>query len=122
MAEKMSESGPRGASEPPSDFGFRISDLSVDDLRHACAAPLPHPDETALRDFTEQTLAYLLQHHETLPEQAIGRGAARAETERLLREPPPEQGQEFADVLSQFADAVAPLACRVNHPRFLAFI
>src|SRR5262249_59663464 len=49
-------------------------------------------------------------------------GAPRAELERLLREPPPERGQEFADVLGEFAAKVAPFACRVNHPRFLAFI
>src|SRR5205814_2465810 len=46
----------------------------------------------------------------------------RAETERLLREPPPETGQDFAAVLGQFADKVAPFAVRVNHPRFLAFV
>jgi aromatic-L-amino-acid/L-tryptophan decarboxylase len=42
--------------------------------------------------------------------------------ERLLREPPPEAGQDFAAVLAAFADSVAPYACRVNHPRFLAFV
>ncbi|HVS37350.1 MAG TPA: pyridoxal-dependent decarboxylase [Gemmataceae bacterium] len=42
--------------------------------------------------------------------------------ERLLREPPPETGRDFAAVLAEFAAKVAPFACRVNHPRFLAFI
>jgi glutamate/tyrosine decarboxylase-like PLP-dependent enzyme len=42
--------------------------------------------------------------------------------ERLLREPPPEYGRPFAEVLAAFADKVAAYACRVNHPRFLAFI
>ena len=42
--------------------------------------------------------------------------------ERLLREPPPEEGRDFAAVLAEFADKVAPFACRVNHPRFLAFV
>jgi glutamate/tyrosine decarboxylase-like PLP-dependent enzyme len=42
--------------------------------------------------------------------------------EALLREPPPEQGRDFAAVLAEFAARVAPNACRVNHPRFLAFV
>lgn len=42
--------------------------------------------------------------------------------EALLREPAPEAGRPFADVLKEFADKVSPHACRVNHPRFLAFI
>ena len=42
--------------------------------------------------------------------------------EALLREPPPEAGRDFASVLAEFADKVAPHAVRVNHPRFLAFV
>ncbi len=42
--------------------------------------------------------------------------------ERLLREPPPEDGRDFAAVLAEFADKVVPFAVRVNHPRFLAFV
>ena len=94
----------------------------LDALRRTCATPVPYPDTDALRDFTEQTLAYLLQHHATLPEQVIGQTASRADLEALLGEPPPERGQEFAVVLRQFAECIAPFACRVNHPRFLAFI
>ncbi len=63
-----------------------------------------------------------MNHHATLPDQPVGRAAARSELERLLREPPPEAGRDFAAVLADFADKVAPFACRVNHPRFLAFV
>jgi glutamate/tyrosine decarboxylase-like PLP-dependent enzyme len=42
--------------------------------------------------------------------------------EALLRQPPPERGSDLAAVLAEFAEKVAPYACRVNHPRFLAFI
>ena len=69
-----------------------------------------------------QALDWLLNHHATLPDQPIGRSASRAEMEQLLREPPPEDGRPFAEVLAAFADKVAPHACRVNHPRFLAFV
>jgi glutamate/tyrosine decarboxylase-like PLP-dependent enzyme len=110
-------------------LGFEISsetevpaDVDLADLRRACAAPVPHPDDAALRGFAEQTLDYLLRHHATLPEQPIGRGAARAEMEALLREPPPERGQDFAAVLARFTEDIAPFACRIGHPRFLAFV
>jgi glutamate/tyrosine decarboxylase-like PLP-dependent enzyme len=86
------------------------------------AQPLAHPDAAALEDYGEQTLAWLLRHFQTLPQQPIGRSATRAHLEALLREPPPEEGMSFPDVLSHFEERVAPYACRVNHPRFLAFV
>jgi glutamate/tyrosine decarboxylase-like PLP-dependent enzyme len=39
-----------------------------------------------------------------------------------LREPPPEIGRDFAQVLAEFESKVAANAFRTNHPRFLAFI
>jgi len=83
---------------------------------------VPHPDPDELRSLGGQVLDWLLNHHATLPDQPIGRSASRAAMERLLREPPPEAGRDFAAVLADFADKVAPFACRVNHPRFLAFV
>jgi glutamate/tyrosine decarboxylase-like PLP-dependent enzyme len=64
----------------------------------------------------------LLRHHATLPEQDIGLSGTRAEMESLLREPPPETGRDFAEVLAQFDASVAAYCFRINHPRFLAFI
>jgi glutamate/tyrosine decarboxylase-like PLP-dependent enzyme len=94
----------------------------LDNLRRALAEPLPHPGPETLRSLGMQTLDWLLHHWSTLPDQPIGRPASRAEMEARLREPPPENGSDFALVLREFADKVAPFACRVNHPRFLAFI
>jgi aromatic-L-amino-acid/L-tryptophan decarboxylase len=68
------------------------------------------------------TLEWLLEHHASLPEQSVGRYARRPTMEQLLREPPPETGRDFAAVLAEFAEKVAPFAMRTNHPRFLAFI
>ena len=42
--------------------------------------------------------------------------------EALLRQPLPETGADFAALLAQFDQVVAPHACRINHPRFLAFV
>jgi glutamate/tyrosine decarboxylase-like PLP-dependent enzyme len=65
---------------------------------------------------------WVLRHHATLPEQPVGRSGTRAEMEALLRESPPEMGQDFARVLAEFDQKVAGRALRTNHPRYLAFI
>ena len=91
-------------------------------LRQACAAPLPHPDLDEMRTSGALTLEWLLHHHATLAEQPAGRSASRSEMERLLREPPPETGRDFAAVFAEFVANVAPFAMRTNHPRFLAFV
>jgi glutamate/tyrosine decarboxylase-like PLP-dependent enzyme len=97
-------------------------DLDLQQLRRLLAEPLPHPDRTTLEDYTRQAVAWVLRHDQTLPSQPIGRPASRAELEALLGEPPPEHGRDFGHVLAEFQEKVAPYACRVNHPRFLAFV
>jgi glutamate/tyrosine decarboxylase-like PLP-dependent enzyme len=97
-------------------------DADLETLRRTLAEPLPHPDRAVLEDLTSQATQWLLHHFATLPDQPIGRPAPRAAMEALLREPPPAAGRAFAEVLAEFQDKVAPYACRVNHPRFLAFI
>jgi glutamate/tyrosine decarboxylase-like PLP-dependent enzyme len=95
---------------------------SLDVLRRELAAPHFHPDLPSLKQYADEVLAWVLQHHATLPDQEIGRPASRAEMEALFREPAPEAGTDFAAVLAQFDKHVAPHAFRINHPRFLAFI
>jgi glutamate/tyrosine decarboxylase-like PLP-dependent enzyme len=94
----------------------------LDELRLQLAQPHPHPDLPALKYCGEEVLAWVLRHQATLREQAIGRYASPREMEALLREPAPEAGSPFAEVLAQFESRVVPYACRINHPRFLAFI
>jgi glutamate/tyrosine decarboxylase-like PLP-dependent enzyme len=97
-------------------------DDSLDALRRGLDQPLSHPDPSALRTFTDQATAWLLEHFATLPDQPIGHTASRPEMAALLAEPPPETGQGFPRVFDQFKDAVVPYAFNVQHPRFLAFI
>jgi glutamate/tyrosine decarboxylase-like PLP-dependent enzyme len=75
-----------------------------------------------MQTIATQTVDWLLRHFATLPDQPIGQTASRARLEELLRQPLPEQGLPFAEVLRQFEERVALYACRINHPRFLAFI
>jgi aromatic-L-amino-acid decarboxylase len=57
-----------------------------------------------------------------LPSDRAWRGAARAELEPLLREPPPEEGRPPAEVMRRAVRDVLPVAARVDHPRFFAFV
>jgi len=91
-------------------------------LRAELAGPMPHPDPETLRAQGDQVLGWVLHHFTSLAEQPVGLTASRAAMEALLREPAPEQGDDFARVLADFRDKVAPFAFRVNHPRFLAFV
>jgi glutamate/tyrosine decarboxylase-like PLP-dependent enzyme len=99
-----------------------MDDSSLESLRCRLQNPLPHPSAEEVRVMGTQTLDWLLRHLSTLGEQVIGRTGSRAELEALLREPPPQEGQPFAEVLADFQDKVAAYAFRTNHPRFLAFI
>ncbi len=81
-------------------------DLSADDMRRLGHAA------------TERLIARLVG----LREDAPWRGASRAELESLLREPPPEQGLDPLAVLERAVQDVLPIAARVDHPRFFAFV
>lgn len=95
---------------------------SVSQLRQACAEPLPHADLATLERYANQVRDWLLTDFKNLPDRATGRTASRAEMEQRLREPPPEQGTAFENVLAQFESKVAAFTFRPNHPRFFAFI
>jgi glutamate/tyrosine decarboxylase-like PLP-dependent enzyme len=116
--------GTSGPTAPPNIIkrSIPIDADRLDLLRRDLAAPLPHPGPDELRAAGRQALDWLLDRHAALPDQPIGRSASRADMERLLREPPPENGRDFAAVLAEFAEKVDPFGVRVNHPRFLAFI
>src|SRR5437660_578960 len=99
-----------------------IDPQTLDSHRRRCAEPVLQPDAATLTDLSRQALDWVLRHYATLPQQSVGRTASRAHMEALLREPPPEQGQDFADVLAEFEQKVSANAFRTSHPRFLAFI
>jgi len=75
-----------------------------------------------MRRLAELATERLLERLEGLRDSAPWRGATRAELEPLLREPPPEQGRDPLAVLERAVRDVLPVAARVDHPRFLAFV
>jgi glutamate/tyrosine decarboxylase-like PLP-dependent enzyme len=58
----------------------------------------------------------------TLPNEPAWRGGSRAELEAIMREPPPEEGRSPEEVLERAAREILPVAGRVDHPKFFAFI
>ena len=57
-----------------------------------------------------------------LGEGNVGQTGSRADLERLLREPPPEHGMDFTQLLAEVHGKVVAHTYRSNHPRFLAFV
>jgi len=76
----------------------------------------------AMRELGEAALEAVLRRVEGLASDAPWRGASRAELEPLMREPPPERGRPHLDVLERALRDVLPVAGRVDHPRFFAFV
>ncbi|NWF70562.1 MAG: aminotransferase class I/II-fold pyridoxal phosphate-dependent enzyme [Chloroflexi bacterium] len=64
----------------------------------------------------------IVDHIEDLPEKRATRLATRAEMEALLREPLPENGTDFVEVLEQLEKNVFTHMAHQDHPRYFAFI
>jgi glutamate/tyrosine decarboxylase-like PLP-dependent enzyme len=94
----------------------------IENLRRACAEPHFHPSVDWLREAAAEVTALLIEDFATMGERAVGQMAVRAEMEALLRQPPPENGQDFTQVLQEIHSKIIPYALRPGHPRFLAFI
>ncbi len=75
-----------------------------------------------MRRLAELATERLIARLEGLRRDAPWRGATRAELELLLREPPPESGHDAFAVLERAVRDVLPVAARVDHPRFFAFV
>src|SRR5436309_10493476 len=84
------------------------------------ASPLALDAETMRRiGYTVVDMLVDRAHDDSAP--AIVR-ASRAEMERRLREPPPNEGRSFDELLAQLAQDVLPFAIRFDHPRNFSYI
>ncbi len=70
----------------------------------------------------DRATALLVRRFATLRGERPWCGAPRADLEPLLREPPPEEGRDPIAVLERATRDVLPVAGRVDHPRFMAFV
>lgn len=88
----------------------RIRDVSLD------------LDREAMREAGYQVVDFLIDRLCGLRSASLGQELSRDETERLLREPLPEQPHKFEEVFEEYRRHVAPYAISLDHPRFFAFI
>ncbi len=78
------------------------------------------PDD--MRSLGYRVVDMLVSHFETLPGKPVSHVATRPAMEALFREPPPEEGQSWEDVLLRVQNEVFSHMMHVDHPRFLAFV
>ena len=90
----------------------------TEDSRHG-ALELPADTMLALARLAAERI---VERHRRLPGEPAWRGASRDELEALLREPAPEDGRPAAEVIERAVRDILPLAGRVDHPRFFAFV
>lgn len=64
----------------------------------------------------------IIDRLERLPGEPAWRGGSRAELEPVMREDAPEEGRAPEAVLERAAREILPIAGRVDHPRFFAFV
>src|SRR5688572_9627526 len=85
------------------------------------SAGLSLPPES-MRALTDAMTDSLLARLESVRNDVRWRGATRAKHEKILREPAPEDGQDHVKVLERAMQDIQPVAGRVDHPRFFAFV
>jgi glutamate/tyrosine decarboxylase-like PLP-dependent enzyme len=78
--------------------------------------------EAAMRRLADAATERLITRIQRLRGEMPWRGATRAELEPMLAGPPPEEGRDPLAVLEQATQVVLPVAARVDHPRFFAFV
>ncbi len=81
---------------------------------------LEDPEE--MRRSGYQVIDAIVDRYSRLEDGPAWQGATRDVTEPMLHGPPPEEGRELDGLLETILQDVMPLAGRIDHPRFLAFI
>jgi aromatic-L-amino-acid decarboxylase len=73
-------------------------------------------------ELADQVSRIVVNRIQGLPDEAAWLGGSRAELEPLMREDPPEEGRPPEEVIERAAREILPIAGRVDHPRFFAFV
>ncbi|MGD0921780.1 MAG: aminotransferase class I/II-fold pyridoxal phosphate-dependent enzyme [Terriglobia bacterium] len=79
-------------------------------------------DPETMRRAGYRVVDWIVQRLAVLRESTLGQELNREQTERLLREPMPEEPSDFDRVFDEYARHVAPNTIQLDHPRFFAFI
>ncbi|SVE14387.1 uncharacterized protein METZ01_LOCUS467241, partial [marine metagenome] len=78
------------------------------------------PDE--MLALAQRAAELVVARIENLPLEPAWRGGWRSELEPIMREDAPEEGRPAVEVLERAAREILPIAGRVDHPRFFAFV
>jgi glutamate/tyrosine decarboxylase-like PLP-dependent enzyme len=76
----------------------------------------------AMRELGYRVVDLVVDRLARLGERPAVQGASRAEMERRLRQPSPERGEDFEQILAQLEQDVLPFASASDHPRFFAYV
>ena len=98
------------------------SPLPSDQLASKTAPVSLDMDPETMRKAGYQVVDWLIERIESLRESSLGSELSRAETEKVLREPMPDEPSDFREVFDEYKRKVAPYAFQLDHPRFFAFI
>ncbi len=75
-----------------------------------------------MRKFGYKVVDVIVEHFDTIREKPVARRANRDVIEELFKEPVPEEGEEFEDVVDTVVkDVMGNNTCQ-DHPRFFAFV
>jgi aromatic-L-amino-acid/L-tryptophan decarboxylase len=98
------------------------SKIPLDHLASRIASVSLDMDPETMRQAGYRVIDWLVERIENLRESPLGSELSREETERLLRQPMPEEPSNFDQVFEEYRLKVAPHAYQLDHPRFFAFI
>lgn len=79
-------------------------------------------EQEEMRGFGHGVVESLIRHFVTLRDRPVVNVANRDETEALLLEAAPEEGEDLHGLLAEFEAKVAPHMSHVDHPRMFGFI
>lgn len=98
------------------------SEVSLEQLEQSIRDVSLDLEAETMRRAGYRAVDWMVARLEGIRDAPIGRELSREETEKLLREPLPEDPSTFDSVFGQFTEEVAPFAMQLDHPRFFAFI
>lgn len=75
-----------------------------------------------MRELAELATRLVVERIAGLADDPPWKGGSRSELEAVMREDPPEDGRAPEDVIRRAAGEILPVAGRVDHPRFFAFV
>ena len=75
-----------------------------------------------MMELAELVSRLVVERHQRLPSEPAWRGGSREELEAIMREDAPEEGRPPEEVIERAAREILPVAGRVDHPRFFAFV